>query len=374
MKKIFLLILSLLSCVVSSADQRGVSFEKDGLIYTIASEYVIKRTNMGRKAGDPEILILNEGDVYVSGCTATDCDIKIPTVVSFPTTYCKGKEDTARYNVLGIGEKAFENVRLNKLTIPYGLRFYGNQAFHNLEIKSGVLVVPPAMRMKANVFDGLKSKVLFTDLEFAQNKPIMFEKTFENPDLVPDIYIYHGIFSKQAEGINKKDLCTVGINIYNDWINTYSLSGEYKIKSLRSSRNNPNELFTFYTLTRANDKKTPKITIRLSRKFEKFRTDIDMISPYEYICWNPYTNKKEVCYDFAMNESIFRYRKEADYFYFTLDGKPLTDKLSLLDSDGRDPFGLQVMSEEEVKAKKEAKEREMNLNRKVNDLKKVLGF
>lgn len=370
MKKINLLILSLLSCVASFADQRGATFEKDGLEYTIVSEYIIKEND--RFYSDTLFYIRNRGDVYVSGCTASDINITIPTTVEFPTTYCRNKEVIGRYNVVGIGEKAFENASLNKLTIPYGLRFYGKQAFHNLEIKSGILVMPPAMRMKANVFDGLKAKLMITNFEFSQNRPVIFEKTFNNPDLLPDIYVYYGIFSQYMESLDKTNLYTIGYNICKKWLETYSLpKDEYTSCSLRDKINNPGGLISFSTLGL---KKGARITIRVAKNYDKRKTDIDMLPPYEYICYNPYTNKRDICQDFVMNKSIFRYRKGEDYFYFTLDGKPLTDKLSLLDSDGKDPFGLQVMNKEDIKAKKEAKEREINLNRKVNDLKRILGF
>lgn len=78
--------------------------------------------------------------------------------------------------------------------------------------------------------------------------------------------------------------------------------------------------------------------------------------------------------EFAMNESLYRCGKGGKYSYFTLDGKPITNTESLLDDNGQDPFGLQVRSVEEVKERKAAKERQSNLNRKVNDLKNIFGF
>ena len=78
--------------------------------------------------------------------------------------------------------------------------------------------------------------------------------------------------------------------------------------------------------------------------------------------------------EFIINNSIYRGKKGNKYYYFTTDGKPITNKETLLDDSGKDPFGLQVISTEELKARKEAKEREKNLNKKLNDLKSTFGF
>ncbi|MBP5703080.1 MAG: hypothetical protein J6X12_00095, partial [Paludibacteraceae bacterium] len=112
MKKTILLLLSLTACLITYADPRGVSFEKDGLIYTIASESIVKKFNIGRKFGDPQHLYKNEGEVYVSGVAISDAVVNIPTTVSYPSSYGRYTEDTATYQVLGIGERAFENAML----------------------------------------------------------------------------------------------------------------------------------------------------------------------------------------------------------------------------------------------------------------------
>jgi hypothetical protein len=383
MKKILLLLASLTFFVIASADQsqRGVTFEKDGLIYTIASEYIIKKHNIGRSANDPAYLIQNEGEVYVSGVSGTKSCITIPTRVTNKSHYCrKDSAVTATYNVLGIGARAFEDAKLDKLIIPFGLLFYGEQAFHNLELKSGVLVLPPAKRMRKGMFDGVKAKVLLTNLTYSSTTPIFFDKTFDSKEEQPDIYIYHGIYSTQAEGIDKKSLCTIGKNIYNKWI---AMNGEFgkdyiesnvkfRISSIHSTKDN--SFNTLYSSGVYNENKIPTITIKKCKKFEKTKTDIDMIAPCEYQFWNPYTYEKGVYDEFIMNESLFRLKKGTDYKYYTLDGKPITNTESLIDNDGKDPFGLQVHTPEEVKEKRAAKEREENINRKMKDLKKVFGF
>ena len=173
MKKTILLLLSLAACLITYADQRGVSFEKDGLIYTIASEF-------GRKT-----------------------------------------EDTARYQVMGIGERAFENAMLKDLIIPYGLKFIGKEAFKNMELTSGVLVVPQAKRMGANLFDGMKTNVFITGLEDSyegKTNQIFFYKTFENTDKLPNIYIPHSSIGTQVNNVDKKIFYTVGNNIIDKWM------------------------------------------------------------------------------------------------------------------------------------------------------------
>lgn len=371
MKKFILLLISIASCFIASADQRGVSFEKDGLIYTIASEYVVRKRVVGRKATDPEYKIVNEGEVYVSGVTASNTVVTIPTEVYFPTTYCRSKVDTAKYNVLGIGEKAFEGATLTDLIIPHGLRFIGNEAFRNLKITNGVLVVPPTRRIKANVFDDMRSKVLITELEYSYGSnmiPIQFYKTFENTDRLPEIYVRHNIYGAPIENIDKRLLYTIGNNIFNEWTKNMSQRSKRPSTIMSLGRNG---LFTFSTFSGV---KTPTITMRAVKRYDKTGTDIDQIAPYEFICWNSYTQKREVFSEFAMNESIFRLKKDDTYLYFSLDGKPITDTESLIDSSGRDPFGFQVHSTEEMKAKNGAKERANNLNKKIKDLKNVFGF
>lgn len=377
MKKIIFLLLSITSCFVAFADQnpRGVVFEKDGLIYTIASEYIVRKANVGRKPGEPEFLVKNEGEVYVTGVTASDKVIMIPTVVSYPTTYCRSKEDTARYNVLGIGEKAFEGARLKDLIIPYGLKFIGDEAFRNIEITNGVLVVPPVRKMKMNIFDGVKSKVLFTELQdtyFQTDIPIYFDKTFQNTNNLPELYVSHSCIGTYTNNLDKSMFYTIGQNIFDKWVNKSWAKLMEKTSDCKSNR--PKSIGDRYEFRTIPGDKNPKITIKTAKKFEKLKTDIDMLPPHEYECWNTYTHKREIYSEFTMNESIFRLKKGKEYFYFSLDGKPITNKESLIDKSGKDPFGLQVQTEAEVKAKRASNERKENLDNKVNDLKKVLGF
>ena len=348
MKKTILLLLSLAAYLITYADQRGVSFEKDGLIYTIASEFIVKKFNIGRNFGDPQFLYKNEGEVYVSGVSVSDAVVNIPTTVSFPSSYGRKTEDTARYQVMGIGERAFENAMLKDLIIPYGLKFIGKEAFKNMELTSGVLVVPPAKRMGANLFDGMKTNVFITGLEDSyegKTNQIFFYKTFENTDKLPNIYIPHSSIGTQVNNVDKKIFYTVGNNIIDKWMTgRIKAKKNTRPKSIVSS-GKPLQFKTY----KYNE--SPQITLRICKKFEKTQKDIDMLPPYEYECWNPYTHKKEVYQEFTINNSIYRGRINNEYFYFTLDGKPI-DKESLVDNSGIDPFGLQVVSAEDMKTKK----------------------
>lgn len=371
MRKIIIVLLTLTSYVISYADQRGVSFEKDGLIYTIASEYIIKKDSVGRKAGVPRHFFRNEGEVYVSGVTATDTIVKIPTKVSFPSSYCRKTEGTATYQVLGIGERAFENAILKDLYIPYGLKFIGDEAFLNMEITSGVFVLPPARRMGANLFRGMKTKVFMTGLEdYIDSRPIQifYDKTFADTENLPEIYIPHSSISTQVENVDKRIFYTVGGDIIDSWMEGKNKYDRYERPWSIASSAEPFNYLTF------DGTSAPKITIRACKRFEKINKDIDRLPPYEFVCWNTYIQKKDVYQEFVMNHSIYRGKKGNEYFYFTTDGKPITNKESLLDDSGKDPFGLQVISEEELQEKKAAKEREKNLNKKLNDLKSTFGF
>ena len=379
MRRITLLILSLVSCMISLADQRGVMFEQDGLKYIISSEFTTRRVNVNRSKEDPEHIIVNEGEVYVCGVTVSDRVVRIPDVVYAPSTY--GRKDTtvmAMYHVLGIGEKAFEGARLKDLIIPFGLKFIGNEAFRNLEITNGVLVVPPVRKMKANVFDGVKSKVLFMDLEIQTKEnplPIVFENTFQNKDNLPDFYIPHTCLNTQTNGLDKRILYSVGNNIYKKWVET---SWDEIMRGRSNYRTYRSESVLAYTTTSkfctTGGEVAPKIVIKTPKKVEKTGTDIDMLSPYVYECTNTFTQKKDIYEEIVLGNSLFRCKKAGKYFYFALDGKPITNVESLIDDSGRDPFGLQVYSKEEIKAKKANKEKENNLNNKVNDLKKAFGF
>ena len=75
-----------------------------------------------------------------------------------------------------------------------------------------------------------------------------------------------------------------------------------------------------------------------------------------------------------MDNTLFRCRKDTVYYYFTLDGKPITDKESLINDMGCGPFGLQVRSPEEMKAKNAAKKKEQNLRNEFYNFKNALGF
>ena len=374
MRRIALLILSLVSCMITFADQRGVTFEKDGLRYVISSEVTARRFNTHGSDEDPKYIIANEGEVYVCGVTVSDCVVKIPDVVYAPSTY--GRKDTtvmAKYYVLGIGEKAFEGARLKDLIIPFRLRFIGNEAFHNLEITNGVLVVPPVWKMKANVFDGVKAKVFFMDLkcEMYGNPSIIFENTFQNKNNLPDFYIPHSCLNVMTNGLDKKIFYSVGKNIYTKWI---EISWEEILRD-KSDYSTYKSLSINSDLFYASDEENvPQINIKTRKKYDKNGTDIDMLPPYEYVCKNSYTHKKDVYDEVLLSISLFRCKKADKYFYFSLEGKPITDVGSLLDDSGRDPFGLQVYSKEEMKAKNANKEKEKNLNNKLNDLKKAFGL
>lgn len=379
MKKIILLLLSFAFCLLVSADRRGETFEKDGLIYTIASECVFR--NYKNDTSMPESIthssrIRNEGDVYVSGITFSNSDsvLTIPPVVYFPSTFNRKDTTMARYNVLGIGEKAFKGAKLKDIVIPNGLKFIGNEAFQNMELSGDLLVVPSVGVIKENVFDGVKAKVLFV----GDSK---FEETFKKTDNLPDFYVIH------SSGIMNNIFYSIGKNVYGKWISENELYSRRWARVSKSTLSRNPEFFDIHQLEPENRGKqkviAPKFKIRQAKKFEKVGSDIDMLPPYEYESRNSYTGKRDVFQDFTMDGvfnvdipegNLYRCRKDTVYFYFTNDGKPITDKESLIDDNGKDPFGLQVHSPEEMKAKKASKEREQNLNKKVNTLKNMFGF
>jgi hypothetical protein len=364
MKRISIILLTLTTCFFSFAEQRGVTFEKDGLVYTIASEYQVWRRVKTDVNWGTKYVIKNEGEVYVSGITTPDSIVKIPAKVSYPTSYCRNVEDTATYQVLGIGESVFEGAVLKDLILPYGLKFIGDRAFSNMTLTSGLFVVHQAKKMGANLFDGMKTKIFSQDLDFLG----LFDKTFENKENLPEVYTSHQGINLSGISMDKRFFYTIGTNIISRWLSN---------KTIADIRDQPNSIalkidpYYIYTIK---DSEGVKIRIRPRKNFEKINSDIDMLPPYEFECRNPYTNKKEVFQEVAINENIFRGKKNNDYFYFTSDGRPLKDIESLLDSSGKDPFGRQVIPVEELKAKKEANEREKKLDKKLNDLKSTFGF
>lgn len=369
MRKVILLLLSLVFSLSVFADKRGTTFEKDGLVYTIASEYVLKKNSIYRN----DTLTKNEGEVYVTGVTVSDCVVVIPPVVTFPSSF--GRKDTveARYNVRGIGTRAFEGARLKDLVIPSDLKFIGEEAFRNMEITNGTLVMPPARIMKANIFDGLKAKVLLLSLK-VEKSPIKIENTFQNKENLPEIYIPHSCYGEQVKGLDKKVFYTVGKNICRDWTQ--------KARTIYLDQMKYHQYYSSSIASHAADANfitfegnvTPKFVVRTAKNYPKVGSDIDMLTPYEYDCRNPYTNQRETYQEFTMNKTLYRCRKGDVYLYFTLDGKPITNTESLIDDSGQDPFGLQVRSVEKVKTRKAAKARETNLNKKMNDLKRMFGF
>lgn len=379
MRKIIFLLLSLVSCSIAYADPRGETFEKDGVVYTIASEYFCRVVDEGSSNGEKNnkkdsIVVINGGEVFVTGVTVSDSVVVIPPYVEFFSTFCKKDLAKTTYNVLGIGERAFEGARLKALVLPYGLKFIGKAAFRNMELSCGVLALPPVRILRADVFDGLKAKVVFLQLEdqIGQNKiPIIFDKTFQITDNLPEFYVSHSEYNVQTNGLDKRNLYTIGKNVFNKWVGeSYTFLREFIPRSTSITSSATGKL-VFGTCGGIS---APSITIQPVRKYQKVGSDIDMLLPYEYVCRNPFTNQTDTYEEFTMNVSLFRCKKGDKYYYFTLDGKPITNTESLIDDLGQDPFGLQVRSLEEVKAKKVSKERESNLNEKVKDLKNLFGF
>lgn len=387
MKKILLLLLAFASYIITYADRRGTTFEQNGLIYTIGSEYVTRNYHIesniytdcfGNKQkidpNAPDTFIHGshklklEGNVYVSGITFSDEDsiVTIPSVVYFVFD-SKSKDSVSirklcRYIVLGIGEKAFEGAKLKDLVIPNGLKFIGDEAFRNMELTNGILFVPPVDKMKANVFDGVKAKVfLLGDSKYVN--------TFQNTEALPEFYTFHSNRGALPQGFGY----SVGNNIYNEWATDYN-NQRNRLK-WESSLRVYNDIFDTDPEIRANEKIiVPKFIIKQSKKYEKSGTDLDEFPPYEYECNNPYTRKRDTYQEFIMDNTLFRCRKDTVYYYFTLDGKPITDKESLINDMGCDPFGLQVRSPEEMKAKNAAKKKEQNLRNEFYNFKNVLGF
>lgn len=385
MKKILLLLLAFASYIITYADRRGTTFEQNGLIYTIGSEYVTKNyyieTNIytdcfgNKQKIDPNApdtfvyglhMLKREGNVYVSGITFSDEDsvVTIPSVVYFVFD-SKSKDSESirklcRYNVLGIGEKAFEGAQLKDLVIPNGLKFIGDEAFRNMKLTNGILFVPHVDKMKANVFDGVKAKVfLLGDSKYVN--------TFQNTESLPEFYTFHSNRGALPQGFGY----SVGNNIYNEWTTDYQRNRLKWESSLRVDK----DIFDTHPEKRANEKIiVPKFIIKQSKKYEKSGTDLDEFPPYEYECNNPYTRKRDTYQEFIMDNTLFRCRKDTAYYYFTLDGKPITDKESLINDKGCDPFGLQVRSPEEMKAKNAAKKKEQNLRNEFYNFKNALGL
>lgn len=361
MKRTILLLLFLASYVIASANQRGVTFEKDGLVYTISSECVFCDYKNGK------YIVKNEGEAFVSGVTVSDCEVVIPTVVTFPSTYGRIDTTEATYHVLGIGEKAFEGAKLKGLFIPLGFKFIGDEAFHNMELSSGVLVVPPVVRIKANVFDGMKAKLVFRDLKEASMAPVKFESTFKNSEHLPDIYVSHAAYGTRVTGVDKSIFYTIGETVFNEWISGWT---QINLEKTKNGLNRSSSLMLSDGKRRYawND-----VWIKPG-KIDKTGSDIDLLPDYVYECRTNYMSKSEIFQELSINETLFRGKKGEEYFYYSIDGKPITDKESLIDDKGQDPFGLQVISQEELKKKREVKEREKSLNQKMNQLKNILGF
>lgn len=367
MKKIIFLLLSLVSSLSSFATgRRGETFEKDGVIYTIISEFLYRGYDNENQVRKGSKTLLNRGEVYVSGVSPTlKGVVRIPKIVKNPSSYCRVNEVVdATYLVLGIGEKAFEGANFQDLILPGGLKFISKEAFHNLKLESEVLVVPRPVVMKANVFDGLNTRVLLSGSS-------KYEQTFQNVDSIPEIYVSHSDYNLDFQGMDKKLLYTVGENACSKWVHKDTLRNRY--------RNIPRPYVRPY------DKVFPNLQFSFvdggvdfgiwpAKKYEKLGSDLDLIAPAEYRCSNSYDQDNKVFQELVVNETIYRGKNGDKYFYYALDGKPITDVSSLVDDSGKDPFGLQVFSAEEMKAKKAVKEREQNLNKKVNNLKNLFGM
>lgn len=250
MRKILFLLLCIASYSITYAGARGETFVKDGVIYTIASEYITQRplcrcVNPLEKLDKSDTsYVVNEGEVFVSGVTVSDSVVVIPACVKYPSSYCRKDTVNARYQVLGIGEKAFEGAKLNSLVIPYGLKFIGKDAFRNMELSCGVLSLPPVRVIKTNAFYGLKAKVLFLNLEDNISStpiPIKFDKTFQNTDSLPEFYVVHSEYNVQTNGLDKKILYTIGENVFGKWKKDSwekYVKTDYRSKSVASSTEN----------------------------------------------------------------------------------------------------------------------------------------
>ena len=226
----------------------------------------------------------------------------------------------------------------------------------------------------------MKSKVLLLysrNVNINDDAPLMiyFENTFENKEDLPDFYVVHGDRNAVPVGMDRRLLYTIGKNVWVDWLRN-SWGKDFYDRMLMFGVFRYEAVNAYYGFRTLGGNSAPQITCKYksSNKYEKVGTDIDMLPMPEFVCMNFYTGKKDTYDEFVMNETLFRCKKGEKYSYFTLDGKPITDTESLLDASGRDPFGLQVRTKEEVKEKNAAKERENNLNKKVDDLKKAFGF
>ncbi len=370
---------------IYSDNRRGEVFEHNGVIYTISSIYnmveaghwnVSKDKDKGTgslKRTDLNGLFCNRyGEVIVSGVTTQNVDVIINPTFTTTTDYDSNKQELIVFTVIGIADKAFENVSLRNLILPTGMKYVGKEAFKGMKITSdeGTFFFPLQKRVLADAFDGLKAK-LFLIYELYK-EDCNYDKTFRNTDLLPEIYVHHNY---AVVGLDRKYFYTVGTEYQEMW--SPKLTGERTLDDFAASDDSKyqsgsvtylGDKIRFKTL--GENTTSPTFNIRKARKFNKTNTCLDIFAPYEYSCYNPYTSQQDVYSEFVMNNTMYRVKKGKDYLYFTLDGKPITDKKSLTDKSGKDPFGTMILNDEEVKAKKS----NQNLNNSVNNLRNQLGF
>ncbi|MCQ2199969.1 MAG: hypothetical protein MJZ19_09665 [Paludibacteraceae bacterium] len=366
-------------------NRRGEKFEHNGVIYTISSIYNMVEaghwevkydstlgTATAKREGINGLYCNRYGEVIVSGVSAQHVDVVINPKFVTKTNYDSNKEEPIIFTVIGIEDNAFEKTSLRNLILPTGMKHVGKEAFKEMEITSeqGTFFFPLQKRVLADAFDGLKAR-LFLTFEFYK-EDCHYDKTFRNTDLLPEIYVHHNNSGHAVEGLDRKLLYSVGSEYQEKWTPDVDKKSDIKTtdvtKYQRGAVSYLGDKVRFKTL--GENTVSPTFNIRKARKFNKTNTCLDIFAPYEYSCYNPYTSQQDVYSEFVMNNNMYRVKKGKEYLYFTLDGKPITDKKSLTDRNGKDPFGTQILNDDEMKAKKNTQ----NLNNSVNNLRNQLGF
>ncbi len=338
MKRILLLFISLAVSALAFA-YRGEVIKYNGVVYTVMSEYNLREESYNENTKKTSVECGRYGEVYVSGVTTSNVNLVIKPEIKIKTTRDSKKPVFATFTVVGIGDKAFEGAKLQNLILPNNMRFIGNEAFKNMELSAGIFFLPTAKRIMKDAFDGMKAKLFILDMGGCG-----FENTFQNKDLIPEIYVPHSHYTLTAPGLDKKLLYTVGDKI---------LAVLLPKDSLRKNMENEVEYLSDKTMfkTLGDNALSPAFNIRKAKRFVKIGSNLDLMAPFEYACFNPATGEQNVYSEFVMNNSIFRVRKDKEYQYFTLDGKPVADVSAYIDSKGQDPFGFQYAADEVRKFK-----------------------
>lgn len=344
MKKIILLFINVAIATLAFA-YRGETIEYKGVIYTVVSECNLRTETYNEGAKKNIVECKRYGEVYVSEIRVSDIDLVIDPVIKVNTKKDSKKPVVTEYSVVGVGDKAFMNAKLTNLILPNNMRFIGNEAFKNMEITEGTFFLPKTKRVLRDAFDGLKARLFILNLNDCG-----FENTFQNIDQLPEIYVRHNHYSITVNGLNKKLIYSVGDKIVQEWLPKESLQ-----EKMDAEVSYIGDKTMFKTL--GDNTVSPAFNIRKSKRFDKIGSNVDMVAPFEYACYNPYTTEQDVYSEFVMNTLVYRVKKGDEYLYFNLDGRPVVDVSSILDNKGQDPFGFPYSIEQIKKFKAVAKQK-----------------